>query len=77
MKANIHYPYHLLPGAREHLVDSDVGMLHHYRKDQMELFVKHLNNYRFIEDRYMRKFNEKLTEAVLSRINKAERMKLV
>ena len=77
LKANIHYPYQLVPGAREHIVDPDVGMLHHYRKDPMESFAKNPNDYRFIEDRYMRKFNEKLTEAVSRRIDEVERMKYV
>ena len=60
---DLHFPYKLVAGAEEYMMDPAVGMLHHYRPYPMENFAKWPERYRFIEDRYMEKYKNKLIKA--------------
>ena len=57
---DLHFPYSLVPGAREYILDPEEGILHHYRAYPMESFIKHPENYLFIEDRHMELYKEDL-----------------
>ena len=65
---DLHFPYLLVPGAKEYILQGEEGMLHHYRMSPMETFAKKPQNYRYIEDRYLEKFKEELVQNFASRV---------
>ena len=64
---DLHFPYLLVPGAKELILDPKDGMLHHYRPYPMETFAKHPERYTFIEDRYMETYKKFVTAMVKRR----------
>lgn len=68
IKADIHFPYKLVDTAEEYLLPPEVAMLHHYRVDPMESFREHPEKFRFIEDKHMNKYKDRLKRAVSHRI---------
>ena len=67
IKVNVHKPSALLPNISEVIVDPEVGMLHHYRAEPMESFIKHPNQYRYVQDSIMLRYSDALETAVLER----------
>ena len=67
-KIDLHFPYEMVEGYEEYLVPPEEGLLHHYRSYPMESFVKHPENYNFIEDRYLEQYKDKLVKAYKERI---------
>lgn len=68
IKADIHFPYKLVDTAEEYLLPPEDAMLHHYRSDPMETFRKHPEQFRFIEDRHMNRYKDRLRRSVIHRI---------
>lgn len=68
VKANIHFPYSLAEGFDEYLVPPEVAVLHHYRPEPMESFRNHPEQFRFVEDKLMRRYNKQLTARVRKRL---------
>ncbi len=60
---DLHFPYEMVQGAHEYILDPHEGLLHHYRISPMETFRKHPERYHFIEDRHMHRYKERLTQA--------------
>lgn len=58
----------MVDGAVDLLVDPADGMMHHYRQTPLPLFEKRPELFQFIEDTYMFKFKEQLSDAVNRRL---------
>ena len=70
---DLHFPYLLVEGAKEYILDPEEGALHHYRAYPMESFMKHPQNYRYVEDRHMEMYKEELTKRVAARAEDAKK----
>jgi len=72
VKLDLHFPYELYPGAQEHILPGEEGILHHYRKEPMETFYKYPERYNYIEDKFMQKFKRHLTNVYRFRLREIE-----
>ena len=68
LKIDIHFPYQLLPGFKELIVDPKIAILHHYRAQSMQILHKPNSGIKFITDTYMQRYGLDLIESYKSRL---------
>ncbi len=71
---DLHFPYEMIKGAQEYILDPDEGLLHHYRISPLTSFRKNPERFTYIEDVYMHRYKKRLTEAYKHRLERLKQM---
>ncbi len=71
---DLHFPYEMIKGVQEYILDPDEGLLHHYRILPLTTFRKNPERFTFIEDLYMHRYKKRLTKAYKDRLESLKMM---